>query len=100
MNVKVPQSGSLEEQRDALLARIHTSRAAYREQMHAVDAGAPTPTMKQLMHELVKLRCRPYYLYNCDLSEGLAHFRTPGGVSISSNSTRPEWIGKAVCRER
>jgi hypothetical protein len=51
MNVKVPQSGSLEEQRDALLARIHASRAAYREQMHVVDAGAPAPTMKQLMHD-------------------------------------------------
>ncbi len=32
--------------------------------------------MKKLMHELVKLRCRPYYLYNCDLAEGLSHFRT------------------------
>jgi len=32
--------------------------------------------MKKLMHELVKIRCRPYYLYNCDLSEGLSHFRT------------------------
>lgn len=32
--------------------------------------------MKKLMHELVKVRCRPYYLYNCDLSEGLSHFRT------------------------
>ncbi len=32
--------------------------------------------MKKLVHELVKARCRPYYLYNCDLSEGLSHFRT------------------------
>jgi len=51
MNVKVPQGGPLEEQRDALLARIHASRAAYREQMHAMDAGAPAPTMKQLMRD-------------------------------------------------
>lgn len=32
--------------------------------------------MKKLVHDLVKTRCRPYYLYNCDLSEGLSHFRT------------------------
>ncbi|MGE5484014.1 MAG: lysine 2,3-aminomutase [Ignavibacteriales bacterium] len=32
--------------------------------------------MKNLMHELVKMRVRPYYLYQCDLSWGLEHFRT------------------------
>ena len=32
--------------------------------------------MKQLMHELLKIRVRPYYLYQCDLSQGIAHFRT------------------------
>ncbi|MFO7952209.1 MAG: lysine 2,3-aminomutase [Bacillota bacterium] len=33
--------------------------------------------MKNLMHELVKIRIRPYYLYQCDLSKGIEHFRTP-----------------------
>ena len=33
-------------------------------------------TMKKLMHELVKMRVRPYYLYQCDMSEGIEHFRT------------------------
>ncbi|MGA8941964.1 MAG: lysine 2,3-aminomutase [Thermoactinomyces sp.] len=33
--------------------------------------------MKKLMHELVKIRVRPYYIYQCDLSEGIGHFRTP-----------------------
>ncbi len=33
--------------------------------------------MKQLVHLLVKNRVRPYYIYQCDLSEGIAHFRTP-----------------------
>lgn len=32
--------------------------------------------MRKLVHELVKMRVRPYYLYACDLSEGLSHFRT------------------------
>ncbi|MHA1899952.1 MAG: lysine 2,3-aminomutase [Promethearchaeia archaeon] len=34
------------------------------------------PVMKKLVHELVKIRVRPYYLYQCDLSMGLSHFRT------------------------
>lgn len=32
--------------------------------------------MKKLVHELVKCRVRPYYLYQCDLSSGIEHFRT------------------------
>ena len=32
---------------------------------------------RKLVHELVKLRVRPYYLYQCDLVEGAGHFRTP-----------------------
>lgn len=32
--------------------------------------------MKKLVHDLVKIRVRPYYIYQCDLSMGLSHFRT------------------------
>src|SRR5512135_1583037 len=32
---------------------------------------------RKLVHELVKMRVRPYYLYQCDLVEGAGHFRTP-----------------------
>ena len=38
--------------------------------------------MKALVHRLVQNRVRPYYLYQCDLSEGLSHFRTPVGKGI------------------
>ncbi len=38
--------------------------------------------MKKLVHKLVENRVRPYYLYQCDLSEGLSHFRTPVGKGI------------------
>jgi lysine 2,3-aminomutase len=38
--------------------------------------------MKSLVHKLVQNRVRPYYLYQCDLSEGLIHFRTPIGKGI------------------
>jgi lysine 2,3-aminomutase len=62
-----------------------------------IDAGIPTGNqtvllkgindcpvvMRKLSHELVKARCRPYYLYNCDLSEGLSHFRTTVAKGLS-----------------
>jgi len=32
--------------------------------------------MKKLVNELVMIRVRPYYIYQCDLSMGLSHFRT------------------------
>lgn len=38
--------------------------------------------MRSLVHILVKNRVRPYYLYQCDLSEGLSHLRTPVGKGI------------------
>ncbi|HOP05719.1 MAG TPA: lysine 2,3-aminomutase [candidate division Zixibacteria bacterium] len=38
--------------------------------------------MKALVHKLVANRVRPYYLYQCDLAEGLSHFRTPVGKGI------------------
>jgi lysine 2,3-aminomutase len=55
-----------------------------------VDAGIPlgnqtvllrgvnddAETMKRLLLGLVKIRVRPYYLYQCDLSCGIGHFRT------------------------
>lgn len=38
--------------------------------------------MKKLVHDLVKMRVRPYYIYQCDLSMGLSHFRTPVSKGI------------------
>jgi lysine 2,3-aminomutase len=33
--------------------------------------------MRQLMHKLLLMRVRPYYLYQCDPISGSSHFRTP-----------------------
>ena len=46
-----------------------------------------THVMKRLVHELVKMRVRPYYIYQCDLSLGIEHFRTPvsKGIEIIEN---------------
>jgi len=43
--------------------------------------------MKKLVQKLIQQRVRPYYLYQCDLSEGLTHFRTPvsKGIEIMEN---------------
>lgn len=38
--------------------------------------------MKRLVNDLVKIRVRPYYIYQCDLSMGLSHFRTPVAKGI------------------
>ncbi len=38
--------------------------------------------MKKLVNDLVKIRVRPYYIYACDLSLGLSHFRTPVSKGI------------------
>jgi len=32
---------------------------------------------RKLVQDLVRIRVRPYYLYQCDLVEGAGHFRTP-----------------------
>jgi lysine 2,3-aminomutase len=44
-------------------------------------------TIKQLCLELVKMRVRPYYLYQCDLVQGSGHFRTTidAGLEIMEN---------------
>ncbi|NLG88516.1 MAG: KamA family radical SAM protein [Clostridiaceae bacterium] len=56
-----------------------------------VDAGIPlgnqtvllkgvndsAETIKELCLKLVKIRVRPYYLYQCDIAQGINHFRTP-----------------------
>jgi len=38
--------------------------------------------MKKLVQGLLKIRVRPYYIYQCDLSMGLASFRTPVSKGI------------------
>ena len=63
---------------------------AYRATRLLADAGIPlgsqtvllkgvndnVDTMKDLVHHLMKMRVRPYYLYQCDPVTGTSHFRT------------------------
>ena len=39
--------------------------------------------MRRLMHDLLKMRVRPYYIYQCDPVKGTQHFRTPVAVGIN-----------------
>ncbi len=53
--------------------------------------------MKKLVQKLVQNRVRPYYMYQCDLSEGLEHFRTSVGKGIEiMESLRGHTSGFAV----
>jgi lysine 2,3-aminomutase len=38
--------------------------------------------MKKLFHELLKIRVRPYYIYQCDPVKGTAHFRTTVSTGV------------------
>jgi lysine 2,3-aminomutase len=58
---------------------------------HLADAGIPLgsqtvllagvnddlDTLRRLFHQLLKIRVKPYYLYQCDPVVGTAHFRVP-----------------------
>ncbi len=48
-----------------------------------------TETMRELVHGLVHMRVRPYYLYQCDMSQGISHFRTKveKGIAIIHDLT-------------
>jgi lysine 2,3-aminomutase len=41
------------------------------------DINDDTEVMKTLMHGLLTMRVKPYYLYQCDPIKGSGHFRTP-----------------------
>jgi len=52
---------------------------------------------RKLAHDLVRIRVRPYYLYQCDLVHGAGHFRTPIGKGIEIiESLRGHTSGFAV----
>jgi glutamate 2,3-aminomutase len=39
--------------------------------------------MKKLVHELLKIRVRPYYIFNCKKLQGIQHFRAPVGDGLN-----------------
>ncbi len=53
--------------------------------------------MKKLMQQLLTIRVKPYYIYQCDLTKGISHFRTSitKGMEIMEN-LRGHTSGMAV----
>ena len=41
-----------------------------------------TETMKSLVHRLIMMKVKPYYLYQCDLIKGSSHLRTDPSVGL------------------
>jgi lysine 2,3-aminomutase len=39
--------------------------------------------VKRTNHMLLMMRVRPYYLFQCDMSQGISHFRTPIEVGLN-----------------
>lgn len=53
--------------------------------------------MRELGYGLIRMRVKPYYLYQCDLSEGIGHFRTPVAKGIEiMRSLRGHMSGLAI----
>jgi lysine 2,3-aminomutase len=46
------------------------------------DINDNSDTMKSLIHRLLMMKVKPYYLYQCDLIEGSSHLRTDPSVGI------------------
>ena len=54
-------------------------------------------TMRSLVHRLLQVRVRPYYLYACDLILGSAHWRVPVGKGLEIIRSLRGWTsGYAV----
>ncbi len=53
--------------------------------------------MRKLFQKLLTIRVRPYYLYQCDMAQGIDHFRTPVSRGIEIMETlRGHTTGLAV----
>ena len=39
--------------------------------------------VKELNHRLLMMRVRPYYIFQCDMTQGIGHFRTPVEVGMN-----------------
>ncbi len=76
---------------------IECTSEAYEACVRIADAGIPInnqmvlmkginddpEVVKRLNHLLLMMRVRPYYIFQCDMSQGISHFRTPVEVGIN-----------------
>lgn len=79
-------------------ARIADAGCLIHNQMVLLKGVNDDPkTVKELNHRLLMMRVRPYYIYQCDLSQGISHFRTPIEVGLEILENLRGWTsGMAV----
>ncbi len=83
VNVHVNHPQEITPQAEMALARLADAGIPLGSQTVLLAGINDCPNvMLSLVHRLVKNRVRPYYLYQCDLVRGAAHFRTPVAKGI------------------
>ncbi|MBS1962330.1 MAG: KamA family radical SAM protein [Bdellovibrionales bacterium] len=69
-------------------ARLANAGCVINNQMVLLKGVNDDPKIvKELNHKLLMMRVRPYYIFQCDMSQGISHFRTPveKGLEIIEN---------------
>ena len=65
-------------------AKIADAGCVIHNQMVLLKGINDTPEIvKTLNHKLLMMRVRPYYIFQCDMSQGISHFRTPIETGIN-----------------
>lgn len=85
MNIHINHPREITLEAEAALARLADAGIPLGSQTVLLAGINDCPNlMRSLMQKLVRNRVRPYYVYQCDLVQGAAHFRTPvaKGVEI------------------
>ena len=66
-------------------AKLADAGCVINNQMVLLKGINDTPEIvKELNHKLLMMRVRPYYIFQCDMAQGISHFRTPveAGLNI------------------
>ncbi len=79
-------------------ARLADAGCVLHNQMVLLKGVNDSPKIvKELNHKLLMMRVRPYYIYQCDLAQGISHFRTPVEVGLNIIENLRGWTsGMAV----
>jgi lysine 2,3-aminomutase len=79
-------------------AKLADAGCVINNQMVLLKGVNDTPEIvKELNHKLLMMRVRPYYIFQCDQSQGISHFRTPIEVGINIIEKLRGWTsGMAV----
>lgn len=65
-------------------ARLANAGCVINNQMVLLKGVNDKPEIvKELNHKLLMMRVRPYYIFQCDQSQGISHFRTPIETGIN-----------------